>query len=143
MHLKELLIDKTTAGIQRITRQRTIILEELKKVTSHPSAEQLYQMVRRRVPNVSFGTIYRNLMILENSGLIQKLSYSNKPSRYDGTPDNHYHISCEKCGRVDDILMSPWKKLNEKASYATHYKIKSHRIEFYGLCPKCKNKGRR
>lgn len=140
---RDIIKNRINQGSKRITRQRLIILDELKKVTSHPSAHEIYRMVQKRIPNISFGTVYRNLGLLEELKLIQELNYGKRFSRYDGTPDNHYHISCEKCGRVDDIPVRVWETLNREAASATRYRVKSHRIEFYGLCPKCQVSGRR
>ncbi len=123
---------------QRFTRQRMVILDELTKVTSHPSAREVYRMVQRKLPNISFGTVYRNLRLLEELGLIQELNYLKGASRYDGTPDNHYHVSCTGCGRVDDISMGTRRGLDREAANASRYDVKAHRIEFYGLCPKCR-----
>ncbi len=142
MDTKDILKNKINAGRQRMTTQRLIILDELKKVTSHPSAYEVYRMVQRKIANVSFGTVYRNLRLLEDLGLVQELNYGKKFSRYDGNTDNHYHISCEKCERMDDIPISIWKRLNKNTSNATGYEVKAHRIEFYGLCPKCQGEKR-
>lgn len=140
MNTREILKNKINAGSQRITTQRLIMLDELKKVTSHPSAYDVYRMAQRKMSNISFGTVYRNLRLLEEMGLIQELKYGKRFSRYDGNPDNHYHISCEKCGRMDDIPISIWEKLDRETSNVTGYRVKAHRIEFYGLCPKCQDK---
>ena len=143
MNTRAMLKGKMNTGSQRMTTQRLTILDELKKVTSHPSAYEVYRMVERKIPNISFGTVYRNLGLLEELGLIQELNYGKGFSRYDGTPDNHYHISCERCGRVDDIPISIWKRLDGEVARASHYEVKSHRMEFYGLCQKCRGSGRR
>ena len=142
MDTRDILKNKINAGSQRMTTQRLTILDELKKVTSHPSAYDVYRMVIKKIPNISFGTVYRNLIFLEDLGLVQELNYGKKNSRYDGNPDNHYHISCEKCGRMDDIPISIWGKLDRETSNVTGYRVKAHRIEFYGLCPKCQGKRR-
>src|SRR3989338_7537046 len=121
MNTRAMLKGKMNTGSQRMTTQRLTILDELKKVTSHPSAYEVYRMVERKIPNISFGTVYRNLGLLEELGLIQELNYGKGFSRYDGTPDNHYHISCERCGRVDDIPISIWKRLDREVARAIHY----------------------
>mgnify|MGYP001558251610 CR=1 FL=1 len=140
MNTRDILKNRINVGSQRMTTQRLIILDELKKVTSHPSAYEVYMMVQKKIPNISFGTVYRNLRLLEGLGLLQELNYGKKFSRYDGNSDNHYHILCEKCGRMDDVPVDIWKKLDRNTSNATGYKVNTHRIEFYGLCPKCKTR---
>jgi Fe2+ or Zn2+ uptake regulation protein len=140
MEIKDLLKTKIKTSDRRMTFQRQVILEELMSVTSHPSANDLYEMVKSRIPNVSFGTVYRNLKLLEGLGLLQELNYGKSFSRYDGNPDNHYHILCEKCGRMDDIPVDIKNMLDRETSEATGYNVKAHRIEFYGLCPACREK---
>ncbi len=140
MDTKTVLRNKINAGNYKTSKQRLITLDELKKVTSHPSADEVYRMVRKKIRNISLGTIYRNLRILGDLGLIQVLNYGNRFCRYDGNPDNHYHISCERCGRVDDIPIGIWKRLDSEVALATSYEVKTHRIEFFGLCRECKSK---
>ena len=143
MDTRGILKPRMRAGSQRLTRQKIVILEALRKVTSHPSAREVCRMAQKRIPNISFGTVYRNLRQLEEFGLIQELSYGKASSRYDGTPANHYHISCTACGRVDDIPMNVRRELESEARRASRYDVKEHRIEFYGLCPKCRSGVRR
>ncbi|MEI7616812.1 MAG: Fur family transcriptional regulator [Actinomycetota bacterium] len=137
MQTKELLKNRIKSESRRMTVQRLAILEELQKVTSHPSAQDVYVMVQKRIPEISFGTVYRNLKLLEDLGLLQELNYGKSFSRYDGNPINHYHISCEKCGRMDDIPISISEKLDRETSDITGYSVRAHRIEFYGLCQNC------
>lgn len=122
----------------RSTRPRRIILEELKKVTSHPTADEIYDMVRERLPRVSLGTVYRNLEVMAGSGLILKLEVAGTQRRYDGTIDPHYHIRCEICGKVDDIQIKPINGIEREIKGATSYDISGHKIEFSGRCPLCK-----
>ncbi len=128
---------------RRLTRQRQIILEALRGVVSHPSAEAIHRMVRRRMPRVSYGTVYRNLGMLQQQGVIQELRYGKARSRYDGNPTAHYHATCGCCGRVDDVPMVLATALNRAAGVASHYRIAGHRLEFYGVCPACQMRDKR
>lgn len=128
---------------RRLTRQRRIILEALRGVVSHPSAEAIHRMVRRRLPRVSYGTVYRNLGVLQQQGLIQELRYGKARSRYDGNPAAHYHATCGRCGRVDDVPMMLAAALNRAAGAASHYRVAGHRLEFYGVCPACRARDKR
>jgi Fur family peroxide stress response transcriptional regulator len=121
----------------RMTKQRDIILEELRKVKSHPNADEIYHLVRYRIPNISFGTVYRNLRILKELGEILELDYGKNFSRFDGNPINHYHFACEECGRVFDVDMPVDSSLDETLSKKTGFHITYHRTEFYGICPEC------
>ena len=122
----------------RMTRQRQIILEELQKDYSHPTASVVYQKVRRRLPQISLGTVYRNLEILSEQGLIKKLELAGAQKRFDGTLSKHYHVRCLKCGRINDVSMKTLTALDKKLSEMCDYEITGHRLEFIGLCPKCK-----
>jgi len=121
----------------RMTRQRRIILEELRRENSHPSADELYERVRHYLPRISLGTVYRNLEILSELGEIQKLELSGTLKRFDGNPQKHYHIRCMNCDRVDDAPMPFLKNIENSLSGATDYKVIGHRLEFIGLCPAC------
>lgn len=122
----------------RITNQRQVILEELRKVKTHPTANELYDMVRERLPRIGLGTVYRNLELLADAGVIQKINTSGTQKRFDGTPDQHYHIRCEQCGRVDDIAMDCQNGLEKKAAQASSYMVTSHHVEFRGICGECR-----
>jgi Fur family ferric uptake transcriptional regulator len=121
----------------RLTTQRQIILEELSSVTSHPTANEVYDMVRKRLPRIGLGTVYRNLELMAESGIILKLEVGGTQKRFDATTDLHYHIRCTDCGRVDDIELPVQHQINETASENTSYQILSHHIEFSGTCQQC------
>jgi len=121
----------------RLTKQRQVVLEVLRGTQSHPNADWIYQEVRKRMPNVSLGTIYRTLNVLKDAGLIQELNYGSSSRRYDGKVTSHYHITCIKCGRVMDIDLPPFVELEHRAEAVTGFKVTGHRLEFYGICPEC------
>lgn len=123
-----------------MTQQRQIILEELRQVSSHPSADEVYEMVRKRLPRISLGTVYRNLEILSERGEIQKLELGGDLKRFDRNPIKHYHIRCMRCGRVDDAPIAPLNQIENELYGATVYTIIGHRLEFEGLCPQCSKK---
>ncbi len=124
----------------RLTTQRQIILEELGKVTSHPTANEVYDMVRKRLPRIGLGTVYRNLELMADSGIILKLEVGGTQKRFDATVTPHYHIRCSSCGRVNDIDIAVQEHINEAAEAASNYKILGHHIEFSGICGKCAEK---
>ena len=121
----------------RMTQQRRVILEELRKNNIHPTADVLYELVRKRLPKISLGTVYRNLEILTALGEIQTLEMGGTQKRYDGNPDKHYHIRCMHCGCVDDAPIAPLSQLENKLYGSTVFTIMGHRLEFLGLCPEC------
>mgnify|MGYP005864089955 CR=1 FL=1 len=127
----------------RRSRQRETVLRVLRGTTSHPTADWIYQQVRRYIPNVSLGTIYRNLKVLKEAGEIMELDFGSTFSRFDGNPLNHYHFSCESCDRVFDVDLPPEAALEEEAERRTGFQVTGHRLEFYGLCSDCKNEAER
>lgn len=123
----------------RLTTQRQIILEELSKVTSHPTAGEVYDMVRKRLPRIGLGTVYRNLELMAENGVIVKLEVGGTQKRFDATTDLHYHIRCSECGRVDDIELPVQHEINRIASEESDYQILGHHIEFAGVCQTCRS----
>lgn len=122
----------------RKTRQRQVILEELRAVTSHPTAVELYELVRRRLPRVSLGTVYRNLDLLARSGLIEKLEHSGGEARFDANTAQHDHLRCVRCGRVDDVMAPPLDLTRPEDHDLRGYELIGHRLEFLGICPRCR-----
>ena len=90
-----------------MTSQRQVILEEIRKVHSHPTADQVYEEVRKRLPRISLGTVYRNLDILSECGLIQRIAPVSNQMRFDGDTSSHYHVRCIHCGKVEDAPIEP------------------------------------
>ena len=124
----------------RMTRQRRVILEELRKVDTHPSADEVYEIVRKRLPRISLGTVYRNLEILSESGDIQKLEPGCSLKRFDGNPSEHCHIRCIRCDRIADAPMAPDLEIDLKRVNSTDFEIIGHRLEFIGVCPECSDR---
>ena len=124
----------------RMTKQRSVILDEIRKSKSHPIADEIYKVVKKRMPYISFGTVYRNLGILSKEGLIRKIELAHTKRRYDGNIKNHYHIICTECGRIDDLITKEVGSIEELLGVRSNYKISGHRLKFFGICPDCKNK---
>lgn len=125
--------------IVRMTKQREVILEELSKVTSHPTADEVYEMVKKKLPRISLGTIYRNLEILSECGMIKKMEIGGMQKRFDATIENHYHIRCTVCGRIDDIDGELMENIADRFDDLIGYKIIDHRLELIGICPSCRD----
>lgn len=122
---------------QRNTRQRQLILDELRKLTSHPTATMLYDIVRRRLPRISLGTVYRNLEQMAAAGMVRKIETAGGPARYDGSIHEHDHIRCVRCGRVDDLPAVPLDKMIPPGQDWVGYRVLDRRVEFLGVCPVC------
>lgn len=129
--------------ICRMTKQRKNILELLMKNKTHPTADELYQLLRKSMPHISLGTVYRNLEMLSEAGIIQKLETGGLQKKFDGNPRNHYHIRCRYCGMVNDLHMEIFPFLDEKADACCDYEVTGHSLQFWGVCPHCAGKKRR
>ena len=128
--------------MRRETRQREAIFNILRQADSHPTADMIYDEVRKLIPNISKGTVYRNLKILRDMGKISELNLSGTVSRYEGRPENHYHFRCEKCGRVFDLDEPVYSELNKRVDQKTGFKVLYHQMEFRGLCKGCQEKSK-
>jgi Fur family ferric uptake transcriptional regulator len=116
-----------------------VILDELRKVTSHPTAVELYEIVRRRLPKISLGTVYRNLDLLAEMGTIRKVSLAGVEARFDGDIGRHDHIRCVRCGRLDDVAGAVVDLPCGQTDKVAGYTVIGHRLEFVGVCPECGN----
>ena len=132
----------TIHPFQRNTRQRQVILEELRKLTSHPTATGIYQIVRRRLPKISLGTVYRNLERMAQAGIVRKLELGSAEARFDGNLDQHDHVRCLDCGRVEDIPAPPLELLGGEEDDLGGYRILGYRLELQGLCPRCQKRSK-
>jgi len=131
-------MDSLDSSVIRLTTQRQVIFEELAKVKSHPTAQEVFDMVRRRLPRIGLGTVYRNLELMAETGLILKLEVGGSQMRFDATTEPHYHVRCLVCGKVDDIEIPVAESLTAAAGEATSFQILGHHVEFTGLCPACR-----
>jgi Fur family ferric uptake transcriptional regulator len=124
----------------RLTKQRNAILDELRSTRNHPGANEVYHRVRKRLPNISLATVYRNLEILSEFGMISKLELAGTRKRFDGFAENHYHVRCTECDRVDDVPLDPIPTIDGSVGALVDYEIRSHRLEFVGVCPRCRKR---
>jgi Fur family ferric uptake transcriptional regulator len=128
---------------QRMTKQKRVVLEELSKVKSHPTAHDVYEMVKSRLPRISLGTVYRNLDQLSSSGQIRRLDMGQSQRRFDAVVDDHLHIRCISCGKVDDVPLHPAMStitIKDIVSSQSGYDVLGCEMDFQGICPKCKKK---
>jgi Fur family peroxide stress response transcriptional regulator len=124
--------------MSRETRQKSAIIGFLKKTGIHPTADLIYEHVRKELPDISKGTVYRNLKVLQETGQIQKLDLKGSISRYEGNKEKHYHFKCERCGEVYDVDGPVDKLLEARVSRATGFKVTGYQLEFRGICKRCR-----
>lgn len=125
----------------RKTRQRAAILEVLRSIKSHPTAAELHALVRKRLPRISLGTVYRNLDALARQGSIRKLLSGREEARFDGDLSGHYHVRCTDCGRVGDVFGLELPNVDPaEPGRASGFEILGCRLEFIGVCPECRRR---
>jgi Fur family peroxide stress response transcriptional regulator len=122
---------------RRHTKQREAIRLFLKSTRTHPTASQVYDAVRQRVPNISKGTVYRDLKVLQAEGAVVESSLPGTLSRFEARLDPHYHFRCDRCGRVFDLDEPVDKELDDRVTKRTGYKVSHHELEFRGICKYC------
>ncbi len=130
-------------NILRMTHQRELIIEELDRCHSHPTADALYERIKKKLPRISLATVYRNLEVLSETGMIRKLEISGRQKRFDRVSEPHDHIFCVQCRRVDDVKLSQGRQISLDIEQNQGYKISGCRLEFFGICPKCQLKNKK
>jgi Fur family ferric uptake transcriptional regulator len=125
----------------RLTRQRQLILAALRQLHTHPTADELHQIVRRELPHISLGTVYRNLDVLCEQGLALRLEMGGAQRRYDGTASAHHHAQCLRCGRLVDVPEHLAPKLEVRLDQALGFEVTECRLELYGVCRACARRG--
>jgi len=120
------------------TRQRERILEFLRASGEHPTAAQTHQALLRELPNLSLGTVYRNLEVLVSEGVVEEVPAAGG-TRYDGNPKPHHHFICERCGAIDDLHLVAPRSLAQKLRRARGRRASRIKIDFFGLCEACES----
>ncbi len=125
--------------MRKYSHQREIILSNLKSRRDHPTADMVYESVRKEQPNISLGTVYRNLALLADDGQILKLSTGNGPDHFDGFVEPHNHFLCRGCGELVDMDFELNDDIVSRASSSFDGEIDGYGLMFYGKCNKCIN----
>lgn len=121
----------------KYSRQRELIKDFLISRKDHPTADVVYMNVRKTFPNISLGTVYRNLQLLTELGEIKKLNVGDGVDHFDGDTSPHYHFICKECGRVVDLQMGNIDTIKDIAGVNFDGQIAGHITYFYGLCGSC------
>ncbi|MCC8126357.1 MAG: transcriptional repressor [Clostridiales bacterium] len=122
------------------SRQRDSIKDFLQSRIDHPTADAVFQALREESPNISLGTVYRNLNLLVELGEVQKLACGDGKDHFDWNTEPHYHFVCRCCGAVQDVAMDPLTDLETRAGDGVHGQVESHTVYFYGVCEECLEK---
>lgn len=135
----EQALEKLKMSGVRMTPQRHAILSYLLDTTSHPTADDIYRALESRFPSMSVATVYNNLKVFIESGLVHELTYGDNSSRFDADMSDHYHAQCESCGKIVDFNYPRLEDVEQVAAEETGFTIRGHRLEVYGLCSECTN----
>ena len=121
----------------KYSRQRECIRHYLMETKEHPTADSIYMHVKQEFPNISLGTVYRNLGVLEENGQLMRIPMDNGSDRFDPNVVPHYHFLCRKCGCLQDVPMTALDSLNQLAQAHIDGIVESHALLFKGVCKRC------
>lgn len=121
----------------RYSKQKEEVLKIVLESCNHPDTKDIYKIVKKRIPNISLGTVYRNLNNLSKEGIIKKISLENGNDRYDKTLMNHNHVTCIKCGKICDVSVSLKTSEIVKIENETGFKITDSNFNINGICKDC------
>ncbi|MGP4071680.1 peroxide-responsive transcriptional repressor PerR [Piscibacillus sp. B03] len=137
--LQEALSQLKSSGV-RITPQRHAVLEYLMQSMTHPTADDIYKALEGKFPNMSVATVYNNLRVFQEIGLVRELTYGDSSSRFDCNTTEHYHVICESCGKIVDFHYPSLDEVEQLAEQVTGFEVSHHRMEVYGKCEDCQHK---
>ncbi len=125
--------------MKKFSRKRNAILNALRESKEHPTAEMLYAQLKSEFPDLSLGTVYRNLAMFKEEGVAASVGVVNGQERFDGWTDPHSHFICENCGAVSDIDCKAGQGLCEAVSESFGVRATRYELTFRGLCADCMN----
>lgn len=137
-HMLHDAIEKLKQSGVRITPQRHAVLEFLIEAEIHPTADDIYKALEGKFPNMSVATVYNNLRVFRELGLVRELTYGDSSSRFDWNTSKHYHVICESCGKIVDFHYPSLDEVESLAEKVTGFDVSHHRMEVYGVCQECK-----
>lgn len=133
-------VSEKQTGATRNTVQRSLVLKAVQALHDHPTSADVYEYVRKKHPNISRATVYRNLGVLAARGDVLRVEVPNGADRYDFFNEPHYHAKCRVCGRVVDVGMPYVHDIAARVTDAHGFDIEGHEIIFDGVCPQCQHK---
>ena len=123
----------------KFSKQREMILNQVKMFPVHPTADQVYTALKADNPNLSLGTVYRNLNLLSEMGELLKIRIADGSDGFDGRTDCHYHMVCDRCSRVFDVELSELDGLNDTVSQKYGHRLTMVTLNLNGVCCECEN----
>jgi len=126
-------------GARALTRQRDAVLQVIRGSENHLTASEIYEAARRRLPSISYATVYNSLKYLKDAGLIHEISFGNGASRYDRVTERHDHALCTSCGKLVDFDLAVSRDIVRAAVRKTRFKPETIHLTLRGLCPDCRD----
>jgi Fur family peroxide stress response transcriptional regulator len=133
--------DGVQDGMSALTPQRDAVLQVIRESENHLTASEIFEAARRRLPSISYATVYNSLRYLKEAGLVHEISFGNGASRYDRETERHDHALCVSCGKLVDFDLAETADLMRAAARRSHFKAESIQLTLRGLCPDCKEAG--
>jgi Fur family peroxide stress response transcriptional regulator len=134
----ETIVQKLKDHGHKLTPQRLAIVKILAKSEGHPSVEDIHARIKKDFPTMSLATVYRNILLIKSLGEVLELGFPDWSNRYDGNrPNPHPHVICIKCKKIVDPDLESLDEMKKEVAVETHFKILSHRLDFFGLCSDC------
>lgn len=121
----------------KATHQRSEIYRELVRTDTHPDAETIYTRVRRRIPRISLDTVYRNLRLLEDRGIISRVKAVGERARFDANPQVHHHFVCTQCGLVKDFYSDKLDRFSTPREVSAVGTVSTAQVQLRGVCHRC------
>ena len=137
---KQFFYDKCVEQGLKITPQRSVIYDELLKAKDHPSADDLYKRVRKVLPNISFDTVYRTLLVFSDIGIVKLVEGYGELKRFDPDIENHHHLRCVQCQKIIDFCNQSYDALKIPAEFEKEFTILNKRVVLEGICKECSRK---
>jgi Fur family peroxide stress response transcriptional regulator len=135
------MVDKLKEHHHKLTPQRLAIINILSHSEGHPSVEDIYRQLQRNFPGVSEATVYRNILLMKSLGEVLELGFAGESTHYDGRkPYPHPHIVCIKCRRIIDPDLESLNAMTKEITEESGFEILTYRLDFFGICPTCRNK---
>ena len=123
--------------VRRQSKMRQVVYDAVVQNPVHPTAEYVYEMLKPQHPSLSLGTVYRNLGVLVEQGLIRKIESMDAADRFDGNMERHSHVQCSQCGNLEDLFLPYDRQLDAAANRESGFTITEHNVSFVGVCPAC------
>ena len=130
---------RNKSRIPGLTRQRTVVLDVVRGREHHPTAAEIFEAARKKMPGISLATVYNSLRYLKAAGLVREICFGNGASRYDRETDRHDHAICSSCSKLVDFDLPGTVALTRSAARAAGFKAESVHLTLVGLCPDCRD----